>query len=268
MAILILNFFIALIFITGSLQEDGNFKCATYRCADGEAECAKVNIMGPNRSNYVEISKCKNGDTCQIPGNPWQTLTYSQKDDSFTCIKETPSIKRLPGEACNSHAECSFREKNNACIDMKCVGSILGEVCQNHNECVVGLFCNKSGICAKQKKSGAECNNSYECLNSLLCGGGTCSVTPYSLQEGSKVDGDFLEEKCALGFVHNGQCSSFKQTDSVYSDDGFRRCDLGDKCTYSVGEGESFITKDCECGYNDDGYAYCPRGHDASKLNY
>jgi hypothetical protein len=263
MTILNLKLFLTLILLRASLQDDKKFKCATYSCSNFNG-CAAVTTFDPDSPNYVILSKCKNGETCQVPGNPWQTLAYSQKKEVFPCIKDTPFNKRFPGEVCNYDSDCAGRKKEGSCVDMKCIGAGMGESCKKHNECVAGLFCDKSGICAEQKGLGAECNNSYECINSLLCGGGTCSVTPYSLPEGAKVDGDFLKEKCALGFVHNGQCSSLKQTDSV-DWHGFRRCELGEKCTYSATEEGSVVIKDCQCGYNEDGYGYCPRGHDASK---
>jgi hypothetical protein len=268
MSILILKLTIAFIFLTEALQDERDFKCAKYYCYfDPPAPyCARADPRSP--SNYVYLScQCRNGEICKIPEVPWQTLTYAKESKVFNCLKETPFNKRLPGEDCNSDSDCAGRKKVGSCINKKCIGAALGEACQKHNECLVGLFCDKSGKCLEQKGYEAECNNSYECINSLLCQGGTCSVMPYSLQDGAKVDGDFLEEKCALGFVHNGVCTALKQTDSGDPDNDFlRRCELGEKCTYSAGEEGSIITKDCECGYNQEGLGYCPRGHDTSNL--
>jgi hypothetical protein len=268
MSILILKVIIALIFLTEALQDEREYQCAKYFCdfdPPGQ-NCAKVDPRSP--SNRIGLSSnCRNGEICKIQGNPWQTLTYANESKVFNCLKETPFDKRLPGESCNSDSDCAGRKKEGSCENYKCIGAALGETCQKHNECVVGLFCNKSSKCAEQKGFGAECNNSYECINSLLCQGGTCSVTPYSLQYGDKVDGDFLEEKCALGIVYNGKCSALIQTDDVYLKfDELRRCELGEKCAYSIGKQGPIITKDCQCGYNEDGFGYCPRGHDTSNL--
>jgi hypothetical protein len=256
-----LQFLLNLILITLTLQGE---KCAKYSCTDMLiTPCADV--KAESNSNQVRLaSRCRNGKTCNIPGNPWQTLTYASKSETFSCSTESFN-KRLPGEDCSSDFDCSSGVKE-ACNNKKCIGAALGEACQKHEECLVGLFCdNQSSKCTEQKSLKADCGNSYECVNNLLCQGGTCSVTPYSLQQGAKVDGDFLETKCVLGFVDNGQCSKLIQWDLTDpSLDNLKRCEMGEKCAYKTEGTESVITNDCQCGYNEKGYGYCPRGHDSS----
>jgi hypothetical protein len=245
--------------------------CPKYTCEKKDNHtCANVKTGFSDGSNRVTLSDvCSNGEVCHILYTPWQTFTYQEKDTLYTCEKDVRLTLRYPGEICASSIDCfksTFDTKTGSCISNKCSGLDLDEPCKEHTECLVGLYCDKSlGRCAKQKEYEQKCNDSYECVNSLLCNFGICSVPPFSLRLGTPVDNDFAEYKCALGFVYKGKCSSLNQTDAVDPDlDDLRKCDLGEMCNYNM-NGEGIKRKECECGYNKDGYGFCPRGHDTSK---
>jgi hypothetical protein len=140
------NLIIILIFTTATIQ--GTKECAKFFCSDRINNCGSVNAIENGFNQAYIASTCKNGERCSIPGIPWQTFTYSSEDAKFNCQRETTLMKRLPGEDCITDTDCE-NDNEYACYNTKCIGAGLGETCQKHNDCIVGLFCdNSSGKCA------------------------------------------------------------------------------------------------------------------------
>jgi hypothetical protein len=249
-----------------TIQDEDSHRCAKYTCSTTSKSCANVQTRFDDAINQVTLAPtCNPSEKCDIPVKPWQTLSYAEEDKAFSCVYSPIEVKRYPGEDCFIDTDC-VRGTEGSCVNMKCIGATVGQDCKKDDECVVGTYCDQdSKQCAKQKQFGAECNNSYECINSLLCQKKTCSVAPFSLQIDAEVEGDFEKHKCALGFIHNGKCASFKQIDLDPSTGNTRKCELGEKCAYTINGSDDTITLDCECGYNKDGFGYCPRGHESSK---
>jgi hypothetical protein len=262
----IFGIFITFIIIYKTLQK-GSLHCPKYNCSKSSNSCANIKVSSSDANRVTLSSTCRDGEKCNIQEKPWKTLAFSEKDSSFNCTPDIPSFKRFPGEDCNTSEDCFSRpEKQGECVNKKCSGFNLDETCQMHSDCIVGLYCEK-GKCQAQKGLKASCKVSYECINNLLCQKGKCSVSPYSLELDAEVEGDFNEFKCKFGVVHEGYCVSFKQVDVVDPSLNYlRRCEIDEKCNYvaSLLDQSLFVKKDCECGFNTEGYGYCPRGHEAN----
>jgi hypothetical protein len=105
----------------------------------------------------------------------------------------------------------------------------------------------------------SECSKSLECENKYLCHIGQCQLTPYSLDLGEEIgEEDFWVHKCKFGFVDNGKCSLLVQEEG---ENGFIKCNDGERCLYSDERGQSVSYDTCSCGYNSEGQRYCPQGH-------
>jgi len=215
-------------------------------------------------------------------------LTAHQQLCSTTLIKKPVSGKcqantfgsdvRYPGEDCTDKTTCFRDESFNAtdtvtgkCDDKtkKCTGFIEGQACNITAQCTVGTFC-KSGTCAKLAKENDKCDSTYDCATNLLCWKGTCQNVWFSQEEGTdtKASGDFPAQfYCKYGEADSkGVCVQNKATDTFDKKTGLTKCDLDQKCNYTVnGVG---VQKTCSCGFNENGNAYCPKGHNADDSNW
>jgi hypothetical protein len=253
-------------------------KCPKYACSKGSSPNACASVEPDTEQNKVYLNDiCKKEDVCVVPPKPWEAFADATTKLEYVCDKQlTPTTQlRYPGEACSADIDC-FQSKHDQitghCKDGKCAGLDKDAKCEEHGQCPVGYYCGKNlpddkdKACKEQKKDNAQCSSSLECINTLLCHAGTCSVKPYSLPLGTRVDGSYFptDMYCQLGYAYKGVCSSLNQTDTTSKDmDYLKQCNYGDVCTYT-NNGIETVTLPCECGYNENGYGYCPRGHDTS----
>jgi hypothetical protein len=244
--------------------------CPKYSCnTQGQSdECA--NLTSGSTSNNVTLTpSCKKDEFCAIPLPPWKTLTNNLKDTSYRCKKKpTSKSMRYPGEDCGDGGYCiQLGHFTSLCNNGKCSGKGEGFQCSETYECKKGLYCEKSGICIKQKPYGASCSDSAQCENKYLCHEGMCSIKPFSADFGTTIDfavDRFSYVKCKLGWTDNQyRCTQLIQNDISGE---VVKCNLGDTCSYSFStDTRSTFEKDCECGYTSAGQGYCPRGHNRSK---
>jgi hypothetical protein len=272
-----LNFLIISMTVVFTLKQ-----CPKYSCPDNEdTYCASLKTE--KESNKVSLSNiCKISEYCDIQKIVWRTLTDASDDAKYTCKNATVLPQsRFPGEDCETETECySIKgdEKVGKCIlDDKvgkklCTGLAEGDSCTDHGTCMKGLFCDLvKKTCAKQKVKGEACISSWECINSLLCHEGTCSLEPYSLLVGHDVGEDVLDDyKCQFGKSFDNKCISYYQDHNANHPSGFIPCNYGDLCEYSIAglSSNKTFSQDCECGYNTDGIGYCPLGDNKSKMVY
>jgi len=131
-------------------------------------------------------------------------------------------------------------------------------------QCLLGLYCNGEK-CVPQKKEKETCAVTTECQNAFLCWKKTCQNVWFSLPEGTdvKADGDFNPSwYCQYGSATtDGHCLLKNSTDAFDKKTGLFKCEVGAKCSYKDYNGTS--TVDCTCGFNKEGLAYCPKGHNA-----
>jgi hypothetical protein len=252
--------------------------CPNYTCSkpSNVTACVAVEVGATQNKVYLN-DVCAKDQMCIVPRSPWDTFADASVNVGYSCDNPVYlQSKRFPGEPCSANGDCyksKFDDITGQCVANTCAGYSLTQVCTEHAECKVGLFCGRinatdpTGHCTEQKAEGADCGTSYECPNRLLCLAGKCSTKPYSLPIGAKVDGDGVFEAsvyCQFGYAYKGVCSSLNQTDQINKDlDNLRQCNHGDPCHYS-NNGIGSETKYCECGYNENGVGYCPRGHDTS----
>jgi len=258
--------------------------CAKYVCKNSEKSCAyshseKV-MPTPNETLYninVTLSDiCQKTEFCDIGGSP-NVVFYQGVDVNATCkARPTPTGSiRFPGEVCDNNNNCykpdSSKYPNETlvgtCDKGLCKGYKEGETCFETSWCNVGYFCDSKTLkCKSQKRENEECSLTTECRNSLLCWEGKCQNVLYSLPANTLITGlgDYNPiYYCKSGMATNGKCDYMNTTDLVNNQTNLVECLPGQKCNYVTINGAT--TKDCECGYNELGKSFCPRGHNISK---
>ena len=260
--------------------KDGKFQCPVYYCGSeiklsfDNKTCAystnPFNEKGENISVYLQ-NICDKGHYCNYKKEfPYLDYIYNS-----TCL-ETPTSKswtiKYAGEKCTTKNQCVKSAKFNDvgyCIDGICSGHIEGENCTMNSDCHKGHFCN--GLyCEKQRGEGKFCLDSFECLNYLGCLNNTC-VQYYSMANGTYLNDSNSEvELCQMGMMNYAthQCAQLDYTNEMHikkNKDGFVPCQVGEKCYYTTGYYSKgslvIIEKECVCGFNKGGEAYCPLPH-------
>ena len=241
-----------------------NNKCGVYKCADDKTNCASTSIKdGQLEVNLSNI--CKANEICHL-GNEPNVAFYINEEQQFQCAEVTVD-KRYPGEECSSDLQCFYPVDStdsafHTCKDSKCTGKAKDETCKTNEECVVGLYCDTTdNKCKEQKALNVNCTNTYECKNSLLCYENKCQDVMYSFESGTSVahvSENNKEIYCQFGTVISGICVEI--TDE--NENEFRECKYGEKCLYTYSPSKyGPRAEDCECGYNAEGKAYCPKFH-------
>ena len=241
-----------------------NNKCGVYKCADDKTNCATTSITdGQLEVNLSNI--CKANEICHL-GNEPNVAFYVNEEQQFQCAEVTVD-KRYPGEECSSDIQCFYPVDStdsafHTCKDSKCTGKAKDETCKTNEECVVGLYCDTTdNKCKEQKAVNTNCTSTYECKNSLLCYENKCQDVMYSFESGTSVahvSENNKEMYCQFGTVISGICVEI--TDE--NENEFRECKYGEKCLYTYSPSKyGPRAEDCECGYNADGKAYCPKFH-------
>jgi hypothetical protein len=255
--------------------------CPKYTCSQPSnvTACAAVEV-GTNENKVYLNDICSKDQMCVVPLRPWEIFAELNMNAAYSCDKPSYPLTfvRYPGEDCTVDEDCyksKFDEITGKCMNGKCMGYNTTQSCTEHAECWVGLYCGRMsqtdphGTCTEQKKQDSDCGTSYECTNDYLCLSGKCSTKPYSLPLGTQVNADSVfpaSVYCQFGYAFKGECSSLNQTDVTNKDlDYLKQCNHGEACHYT-NNGKGNVTLYCDCGYNENGYGYCPRGHDTSKL--
>jgi hypothetical protein len=251
-----------------------NITCAKYTCKRNQALCAQSHT-DDNVTNVILSNICDRKSFCDIGGDPNEVF-YKKSDVHGVCaLKQQPSaFLRYPGEECLVDTECWSPDKQKY-PEEKLIGTCKRGVCQGYGRkqtcketawCNTGLYCADEGKCLPLLKDGALCTKTNQCQNHLLCYEGKCQYKWYSQPAGTDVStkGDLpLEYYCLYGKVAGGKCDSYHNTDPVDPVSGLVKCDPGTECNYLSIEGPK--TLKCECGFNENGLAYCPIGHDHGK---
>ena len=240
-----------------------NNKCGVYKCADDSNNCATTSIV----DGQLEVSLsniCKGNEVCHL-GNEPNVAFYINEEQQFQCAEITVD-KRYPGEECSADSQCFYPVDSNdsvfhICKDSKCTGKANGESCKTNEECVVGLYCDTTeSKCKAQKDVNVECANTYECKNKLLCYENKCQDVMYSFASGTSVANITTNKElyCKYGTAVSGICVEITDDNA----DEFRECNYGDVCLYTYSPSQyGPRAEKCECGYNADGKAYCPKFH-------
>lgn len=274
-----------------------NTHCPTYSCLTSSEITLKSKF--PNTCYYkkegdfnefqvVFISECQSDYYCDLDS---YQMSINNNDEYTAFCKQNTNNLSYPGEMCEKNTDCieviSINEKKPpSCVDFKCVGSNLNDVCKNNSNCVVGLFCEikigeETGKCKKLKAKGETCNNFYECENHLFCYNKSC-IEFFSLEIGTLLDDKipikFYNYVCSSNFSYGNKCSILAYEDESKSEYGYIKCNLNENCKYyllneKLENNESPFdyetikkhginhTQTCTCGYNRYRNGYCPIDH-------
>merc|ERR1712151_951156 len=150
--------------------------------------------------------------------------------------------------------------------------------------CGIGLFCadkkNSTDMsrCEKLKGYGSECKSSFECEMSTVCYVGICSKIYFEFDIGEEIKRELLsddfiknhtEYMCDSGYFSEevNKCAEFKISNKT-NDDNYAECDITNSenaCVYDVlingnsgTKAPTPLKKNCQCGFNVNGKAYCP----------
>lgn len=254
-----------------------NLTCAKYTCKKHQKVCAHSHSEN-DVTNVVLSDVCDRKSFCDVGGDPNEVF-YKNLDVNGVCTMKNPinAMLRYPGEECKADADCWSPDKDKY-PEEKLVGTCKYGFCQGYGRrqacketawCNIGLYCAQEGKCLPLLRDGAQCNKTNECQNHLLCYEGKCQYKWYSQPAGSDVSskGDMpLEYYCQFGKVSGGKCDFYNNTDSADKKSKLVQCDLGTHCNYTTVDGP--MTLKCECGFNENGLSYCPKGHNyCKKLN-
>lgn len=257
-------------------------QCPKYECKNNQKTCTKS--MNPNNfdSSNITITLsniCNKTQSCELPN-----IADIQDRQSVegSCLNNDNELNRFPGEQCLVNSDC----KNNNCTDSKvCQFVALGETCSNEEpidftkQCGVGAYCNSENKCAEQIKRDQNCTQTFHCQNNLVCFNKTCSMEYGSVKDGEQINTTLLSEDfgtqlgylCQTGFFDDNQkkCFSYtyaNQTSMVADADGFVKCNIngGNECVYETSTNGTF-KRNCDCGFNAEGYGYCPVDRNGKK---
>mmetsp|Transcript_16821 Transcript_16821/g.30069 ORF Transcript_16821/g.30069 Transcript_16821/m.30069 type:complete len:356 (+) Transcript_16821:20627-21694(+) len=225
-------------------------QCSKYLCANSTLTNDACIVYKPDQDTYY-LDPCKKSTETCIP-------THDQQN--VYCIdfnSNTPTTFSYPGEKCVKNDDCVY----GTCVNKICVGSGKGVGCQSNTECDSGLYCNKvSNECTIQVEAGGSCEDDYQCVNNAACDGKIC--TQYF-----SVDANKQVSQCENNTSYlciTGTCIASGAT-YVCSFAPKSNSTLPVTCTSSSAcksqplsnfNNQAFTTN-CECGYNDEGTAYC-----------
>ncbi len=240
---------------------------------------------GDNITVYLNTEPCDWGYFCDFDPkhlltNWYVNATCKYKEDIFTYdslsfFYKPNSLQKnvlYPGEECSGEELCMAGSSSDIgkCENGKCTGRGEEQECKRHFDCLVGLFCNETvHKCQAQKQEGDFCNSNNDCMNNLLCMNSTCFAL-HSLQNGTYLQpklGKVFKALCAYDFINEetNQCIDeldyFNVSLDRIDEEGFVKCEIGEKCNYTSGDSSYIYQKDCQCSYNSEGFSFCPLSH-------
>lgn len=260
-------------------NETSHFKETSKICAekifDKEKKLLKISL-------FENSCRWKN-ELCNFDSD------YNTTIGSESFCEEIKSLgKKFPGENCKKDEDCYAEEKTDIfgiCANKTkiCLGKNKGETCGHTSQCNKGLYCKKGELkseCETQLSVGNSCESSFDCKNNLACFNKTCGDVFYSRKVGEEINSDFddkipMEIYCESQLVKKSntdkkiRCANKNHTDAKNETiEDLVKCDYNEFCNYTISDNlttENF-QENCGCGYNKNGYGYCPRGHDAGIL--
>ena len=113
-----------------SPQSGSECKGIRYSCSLQNDPDVCLNITDERGKVYL-LSECA-GDTSLCPF--WEATW----DSPAICRAPPVQNLTLPGEKCLKNSDCISDD----CVLLTCVGLAIDEICDWHNKCHTGLFCN------------------------------------------------------------------------------------------------------------------------------
>jgi hypothetical protein len=275
-------------------------KCPVFSCSKNLTSSCELSKFNGTHSNVVVGKQCeksyciKNGDKELSYGH----VEYFRNQNSdlslvnLTCgnyTQTTTQELRWAGESCVTSSDCYSEEGFpvlGKCVNNTCSGVAKNSNCNKTKECVVGNWCKSvnetQNLCTAQTEIGKGCSKSEECVNNAFCNKGVCTKL-YSVKIGSEVTvhaddvNDYEKKACATGYVvplTNGTkyCMYVKYDRNATETSPFMKCTVDEVCKYKASgvdkvEPFSYVPENnkCQCGYNANGDAFCPRYSEGGK---
>lgn len=246
--------------------------CPTFKCIDNDdkkrVNCLET-VYSSQSINVSLFDICKDKEYCSVGGsNPLMLMQGKAVNGVCKEIINSTISLRYPGENC-MNAPCAYGE----CINNYCTGKKVDEKCDNDSQCFNGTYCSNN-ICKPQLKEGESCKTTYECQNNLLCYNHTCQDILFSLTGSimqDETDTAPKEYYCKYGTADYSKNICYEIHSESGSNQGskgfeYQNCTYGTQCTYHRSDDKTKkIYKQCECGFNSEGKAYCPLAHDQDK---
>ena len=223
-----------LVMLFGELQPQNNPICKAkrYQCQTDtlpEGACVKISDA---QEKYYYIRSCS-GEKSYCPYNNATFATPALCQKPETVAKE-PS---LPFDQCSKDADCLSL----VCLNNRCKGKTLNEVCKAHADCDVGYFCDVAGICAPQMQFDQNCTQDEQCVNNCLCNNNKCAFY-YTFADGTEATNP---QACESGSIENGKCTKGLRTKTPG-----QPCSSDQDCMFIDGKGVVKKYGNCTCGFN------------------
>lgn len=238
--------------------------CPSYQCGSLSDDLC---VSYDGTTNTYSLQDCKASNTyCNATPNSMTNVTCSTYNPAEAYIN-------YAGEYCKDSTHCYMYYP---CNNNVCTAKSYNATCGISEECGVGMYCayltNSTGtypVCQYQKKVGERCVNDEDCVNTAACaydyvGNGTCT-TYFSLPNGydvaqcpGHINKLCKSSVCVLNGRTNYTCIDAPATLASLPS----QCNpssQGNACNsqYLYNYGESYFIQLCECGYNNNGTAYC-----------
>jgi len=218
--------------------------CPLYMCEPEKGNNVCNILTNQNEMPVFHIQDiCKGDKICDL------SLQFDQED---TCI--IPHKKLLPGEKCNVGSQC-YSGKCDECRG-QCTGFLESDTCSTNEECDVGLYCDISKKCKLWKELAGECDVGIECASYLVCNNKKC-VLPGSVRIGEVSTNPFACSTLYAAEISVGKtvCVNGPTRISEEACTGY--------CWYKLilpDESVLKVSEPGECGKDNTGESYCPRG--------
>ena len=232
---------------TQALANYAESQCPLYTCASTSQNWAAGQCWLLDRitadyivQDLIYAGSCPNGQVC------------TGEEYNATC--QSNAGMRYPGDPCSAEAPCAIGN----CTNSVCIYRGYAEACENVYDCNAGFFCNQTSLtCQTQVGVDGYCEDAYDCANVLTCSRGKC-IQYYSVKNGGLTDRYYengYSEACASGFASlvNGGLAVCAQAPTSVKGKERAACQAGSTCFSSTN-----TAKECVCGLNDAGEAFCP----------
>lgn len=250
--------------------------CPKYSCGSlSDKLCANETTDKHDDKDYgivLDQNACKyKTELCDISLHPLNS--------KGSCVNNTYSSNistvAFPGEECSATIKC---QGGVACPDNKiCPGKAQGENCTANLDCSRGLWCQPpanataypSSTCAPQLAANSACTTSYACPNNQGCFNKTCQDyysadgVNFTIVRGEGANAQRYCKNQYAAIIGDASSNEYKCITPTYKKDGkptndvFVTCSANSDCNLYDGDNVIDKNRECNCGYNSAGTAYC-----------
>lgn len=175
-----------------------------------------------------------------------KTCRMNEVDETTIRCVDNPEFFKWPGMRCNKEELCYGRR----IVNGYCRGKALGESCESHFDCDVGLRCGLDRMCDPAAEVYERCDGEYLlCQSYLYCKENTC--VPYGSLPNDTPLGRGTVDLCESRYKDNHDVC--REGPTLRGDVYVENTDV--LCVYSNGDEPRAV-----CGFHVDGKAICRPG--------